>query len=274
MQDFVEGAGEAPTKAAAEFGVMHMISSTCMPGFEQVAKSVNYPKLFQLYVRGDQDWVDDNIKKAIDLNYAGICLTVDLDAYGRRERDLAKRYRTTSRQSASGFEHQMRFSWKDIDRIKTYCDLPIIIKGIATKEDAILAVEHGVEVIYVSNHGGRQLDFGLGGLKVLPEIVDAVGKDATIFFDGGIMRGTDVVKALSLGADVVGIGRLQGLAAAAGGSKAIYRMLELLELEILTCLRLLGVNDITDLNSNLLTKDDSFGTLDALSAFPLINEGY
>ena len=96
MQDFVEGAGEAPTKAASEFGVMHMISSTCMPGFEQVAKSVNYPKLFQLYVRGDQDWVDNNIKKAIDLNYAGICLTVDLDAYGRRERDLAKRYRTTS----------------------------------------------------------------------------------------------------------------------------------------------------------------------------------
>ena len=274
MQDFVEDAGEAPTKAASEFGIMHMISSTCMPGFEQVAKSVNYPKLFQLYVRGDQDWVDDNIKQAIDLNYAGICLTVDLDAYGRRERDLAKRYRTTSRQSASGFEHQMRFSWKDIDRIKTYCGLPIIIKGIATKEDAILAVEHGVEVIYVSNHGGRQLDFGLGGLKVLPEIVDAVGKNATIIFDGGIMRGTDVVKALSLGADIVGIGRLQGLAAAAGGSAAIYRMLELLELEILTCMRLLGVNHISELNNAFLTKDESFGSLDVLSAFPLINEGY
>ena len=159
MQDFVDGAGTAPTLAASEFGIMHMISSTCMPGLEEVAKSVNYPKLFQLYVRGDKDWVDNNIKSAIDHNYAGICLTVDLDAYGRRERDLAKRYRTTSRQSASGFEHQMRFSWKDIDRIKSYCDLPIIIKGIATKEDALLAVEHGVEVVYVSNHGGRPVSY-------------------------------------------------------------------------------------------------------------------
>ena len=274
MQDFVDGAGTAPTLAASEFGIMHMISSTCMPGLEEVAKSVNYPKLFQLYVRGNKDWVDDNIKNAMDHNYAGICLTVDLDAYGRRERDLAKRYRTTSRQSASGFEHQMRFSWKDIDRIKSYCHLPIIIKGIATKEDALLAVEHGVEVVYVSNHGGRQLDYGLGGLNVLPEISEAIGDNAKVFFDGGIMRGTDVVKAIALGADCVGIGRLQGFAAAAGGSKAIVRMLELLELEISTALRLLGVNSIFDLDDTYLSKDYSFGKLNALSAFPLIDEGY
>ena len=274
MQDFVDGAGTAPTLAASEFGIMHMISSTCMPGLEEVAKSVNYPKLFQLYVRGNKDWVDDNIKNAMDHNYAGICLTVDLDAYGRRERDLAKRYRTTSRQSASGFEYQMRFSWKDIDRIKSYCHLPIIIKGIATKEDALLAVEHGVEVVYVSNHGGRQLDYGLGGLNVLPEISEAIGDNAKVIFDGGIMRGTDVVKAIALGADCVGIGRLQGFAAAAGGSKAIVRMLELLELEISTALRLLGVNSIFDLDDTYLSKDYSFGKLSALSAFPLIDEGY
>ncbi len=274
MQDFVDGAGIAPTLAASEFGIMHMISSTCMPGLEEVAKSVNYPKLFQLYVRGDKNWVDNNIKSAMDHNYAGICLTVDLDAYGRRERDLAKRYRTTSRQSASGFEHQMRFSWKDIDRIKSYCDLPIIIKGIATKEDATLAVEHGVEVVYVSNHGGRQLDYGLGGLNVLPEISEAIGNKAKVIFDGGIMRGTDVLKAIALGADCVGIGRLQGFAAAAGGSKAIVRMLELLELEISTALRLLGANSIFDLNETYLSKDYSFGKLNALSAFPLIDEGY
>jgi glycolate oxidase len=274
MQDFVDGAGTAPTIAASEFGIMHMISSTCMPGLEEVAKCVNYPKLFQLYVRGDKDWVDDNIKRAIDHNYAGICLTVDLDAYGRRERDLAKRYRTTSRQSASGFEYQMRFSWKDIDRIKSYCNLPIIIKGIATKEDALLAIDHGIEVVYVSNHGGRQLDYGLGGLNVLPEISNAIGKNAKIIFDGGIMRGTDVVKAIALGADCVGIGRLQGFAAAAGGSNAIVRMLEILELEIITALRLLGVNSIFDLDETYISKDHSFGSLNALSAFPLIDEGY
>ncbi len=274
MQDFVDGAGTAPTIAASEFGVMHMISSTCMPGLEEVAKSVNYPKLFQLYVRGDKNWVDKNIKSAMDHNYAGICLTVDLDAYGRRERDLAKRYRTTSRQSASGFEHQMRFSWKDIDRIKSYCDLPIIIKGIATKEDALLAIDHGVEFIYVSNHGGRQLDYGLGGLNVLPEIVDAIGNNAKVIFDGGIMRGTDVVKAIALGADCVGIGRLQGFAAAAGGSKAIVRMLELLEIEILTTLRLLGVNSFSQLDKSYLTKDISFGSSNVFSPFPLIDEGY
>ena len=274
MQDFVEGAGIAPTIAASEFGILHMISSTCMPGLEEVAKSVNYPKLFQLYVRGDQNWVDDQIKSAIDFNYSGICLTVDLDAYGRRERDLAKRYRTTSRQSASGFEYQMRFSWKDIDRIKSYCDLPIIIKGIATKEDALLAIKHGVEIIYVSNHGGRQLDFGVGGLNVLPEIVEAVDNKAKIIFDGGIMRGTDVLKAIALGADCVGIGRLQGFAAAAGGSKAIFRMLELLETEILTGLRLLGLNSLSELDHNYLSKDYAFDSKDVLSAFPLIDEGY
>ena len=248
-----------------------MISSTCKPGLEEVAKSVNYPKLFQLYVRGDQNWVDDQIKSAIDCKYAGICLTVDLDAYGRRERDLAKRYRTTSRQSATGFEYQMRFSWKDIDRIKSYCDLPIIIKGIATKEDAMLALEHGVEIIYVSNHGGRQLDFGVGGLNVLPEIVEAVKNKAKIIFDGGIMRGTDVLKAIALGADCVGIGRLQ---AAAGGSKAIFRMLELLEIEILTGLRLLGLNSLSGLDNTYLSKDYAFDTKSVLSAFPLIDEGY
>ena len=274
MQDFVEGAGVAPTLAASEFGVMHMISSTCMPGLEEVAKSVFYPKCFQLYIRGNHYWVDENIKLAMEHGYNSICLTVDLDAYGRRERDLAKRYRTTSRQSASGFEYQMRFSWDDIDRIKSYCDLPIIIKGIASKEDALLAIDHGVEMIYVSNHGGRQLDYGIGGLNVLPEIVDAVENKAKIIFDGGIMRGTDVVKAIALGADFVGIGRLQGFAAAAGGSKAIVRMLELLELEILTTTRLLGVNRLSDLDETYLGKDYSFGDSDVLSSFPLIGEGY
>ena len=254
MQDFVEGAGVAPTIAASEFGILHMISSTCMPGLEEVAKSVNYPKLFQLYVRGDQNWVDDQIKSAIDFNYAGICLTVDLDAYGRRERDLAKRYRTTSRQSASGFEYQMRFSWKDIDRIKSYCDLPIIIKGIATKEDALLAIKHGVEIIYVSNHGGRQLDSMPSPIEILYHVKKQVKNKCKLIFDTGIRSGEDIVKAYSLGADFVMIGRPALMAIAAFEKKGLYEMVNLLNHESKLTMAQLGEIKISNLSNGILNK--------------------
>ena len=119
-----------------------------------------------------------------------------------------------------------------------------------------------------------KLYFSIIEAKQLAANAEKKYSNAKIIFDGGIMRGTDVVKAIALGADCVGIGRLQGLAAAAGGTKAIVRMLELLELEILTALRLIGVNSIFDLDKTYLSKDNSFGNLNALSAFPLIGEGY
>ena len=274
MQDFVESAGIAPTRAAARFGILHMLSSSCSPGLEKVARSIEYPKIFQLYVRGDKNWVDDHIRMAIQEGYIAFCFTVDLDAYGRRERDLAKRYRSTARRTATGPEHQMRFSWDDVKRIKDTFDIPLIIKGIATVEDAEMAVVNGIEAVYVSNHGGRQLDHGLGGASLLPEIVSAIKGKAKIIFDGGIMRGTDVIKGIALGADAVGIGRLQGLAAGANGEPGIFRMLEILETEIQICLRLLGVNRLSDLNSSYLRECEPLGENDHLSAFPLIKEGY
>ena len=99
--------------------------------------------------------------------------------------------------------YQARFNWKDIDRIKKLSKIPVILKGIATHEDASLAIEHGVDCVYVSNHGGRQLDQGVGSIEVLPEVVEAVKGRAKIMVDGSITRGTDVVKALILGADAV-----------------------------------------------------------------------
>ena len=274
MQDFVKGGAMASTLSAERNNILHMLSSTWSGGVDLIGNAVDYPKLYQLYIRGNQAWVDTQIQKAIDNGFIALCLTVDLDAYGRRERDLLKRYKTTSRKTAVDPEFQMRFSWKDIERIRNKFKIPLILKGIATKEDAKLAIEYGIDVIYISNHGGRQLDYGLGGCDLIYEISKTVNKKAKIFFDGGILRGTDVVKSLALGADLVGIGRLQCYAAAAGGKEALDRMIEILHDEIQICMRLLGVTNFEELTPDYLIKDTVVSHPTLTSSFPLIDEGY
>jgi glycolate oxidase len=199
-----------------------MLSSVCNPGLEATAAAAadNY-RIFQLYVRGDDAWVDDHVKRAKDNGYSAFCLTVDTATYSRRERDLLKRFVKPWRTRASGFDYQAGLSWDHVKRFKDTHDIPLILKGIATAEDATLACEHGVDVVYVSNHGGRQLDHGRGSMDVLPEVVDAVGGRASIMVDGGFMRGTDVAKAIAMGADCVGIGRLECLGLAAAGTPGL-----------------------------------------------------
>jgi glycolate oxidase len=274
LQDIVAGGGAAPTRAAAAFGVLHMLSSACAPGLEAVAACNDHPKIFQLYVRGDTAWVDDHVARAIASRYIALCLTIDLDYYGRRERDLAKRYATTSRQTNPADHFQARFSWADVARLKAKFDIPFILKGIATAEDARIALEHGIEAIYVSNHGGRQLDHGKGAIAVLPEIVEAVAGRAEIIVDGGFMRGTDIVKAIALGAHAVGLGRLQGLALGAGGEAALVRALELLQDEVTRCLGLLGVTSLAELGPSFVTPVQPLVRPWLDSAFPLLKEGY
>lgn len=274
LQDLIPEGATVPTRAAAEFGCLHMLSSVAMPGLEKVAEAVDYPKLFQLYIRGDTQWVDDIIARAVAYGYAGICLTVDRANYGRRERNLAKGHQPTSRRASPTEIHQARFSWADVERIRGNIDGPLLLKGIGTIDDALLALEHGVDGIYVSNHGGRQLDHGKGSVEILPGIVDAVAGRATILVDGGIMRGTDVVKAIALGANAVGIGRLQGLAGAAAGRAGILRMLEIMEEEIRNCLGLLGVASMADLSRAYIEPATPLPRTGMDSVFPLLNEGY
>jgi glycolate oxidase len=274
LQDFVDGGGEAPTRAAAMFGVLHMLSSATAPGLEAVAACNDHPKIFQLYVRGDAAWVEDHIARAAASGYIALCLTVDLDYYGRRERDLAKRYQTTSRRSPPADHFQARFSWGDVARLKAKLKLPFILKGIATAEDTRMAVEHGIEAVYVSNHGGRQLDHGKGGVAVLPEVVEAAAGRAEVFVDGGFLRGADIVKAMALGATAVGIGRLQGLALAAGGEAGLVRALELLEDEVTRCLGLLGVTSFAELSPGFVAAVAPIARPWLDSAFPLLKEGY
>jgi isopentenyl diphosphate isomerase/L-lactate dehydrogenase-like FMN-dependent dehydrogenase len=274
MQDIIAEGGVAPTRAAARTGVIHMLSSVCAPGMEEVARAADHPKFFQLYVRGDKQWVDETLKKAMACGYRGICLTVDRANYGRRERDLAKGHRPTSRQGAASESFQAAFNWSDIDRIRSYVDVPLILKGIATAEDAEIAVERGVDCIYVSNHGGRQLDHSQASIAVLPEIVVAVAGRAEIIVDGAIMRGTDVLKALALGATAVGLGRLQGIALGAGGEDAVVRMIEIIESEIRCAMALLGVARISELNTRHLAPAEPLASHWLESAFPLMREGY
>ncbi|GAB4236950.1 MAG: alpha-hydroxy acid oxidase [Methyloligellaceae bacterium] len=274
LQDLVEGGGTVPTRAAARFGCLHMLSSVCAPGLEEVARAADHPKIFQIYVRGDAQWVDELVAQALDNGYCAICFTVDLDYYGRRERDKAKRYKPTARRHGVAHHYQRAFNWRDMERIRAKFDCPLIIKGISTAEDAVMAADLGIECIYVSNHGGRQLDHCIGSLEAMPEIVSALQGRARVVVDGGFMRGSDIVKAMALGADAVGLGRLQGLAAAAAGEAGIVRMLELLKEEVEGTLGMLGVTSWEELTPEHVARAEPLHPRWTHPAFPLLDEGY
>jgi isopentenyl diphosphate isomerase/L-lactate dehydrogenase-like FMN-dependent dehydrogenase len=259
-------------RATGKFGAAHMLSSVSEPGLEKVAEAApDALRIFQLYVRGDDAYVEDWVSRAIANRYAAFCLTVDTAHYSRRERDIAKRYVRESRARSTGGDYQKGLEWRTVKLIKDKFKIPLILKGIATAEDALIALDHGVEWIYVSNHGGRQLDHGRGAMHVLPEIVDAVKGRARIMVDGGICRGSDVVKAIASGADMVGIGRMQCWALAAAGETGVGRLLELLEDEVIRTLGLLGVTSFAELGKSMLHPATPANAPSVFSAFPLLD---
>jgi isopentenyl diphosphate isomerase/L-lactate dehydrogenase-like FMN-dependent dehydrogenase len=267
-----ENAAASVTRGVGRFGAAHMLSSVSEPGLEKVAEAApDALRMYQLYVRGDDAFVEDCVSRAIANKYAAFCLTVDTAHYSRRERDIAKRYVRASRLRATGGDFQKGLEWRTVKLIKDKYKIPLVIKGIATAEDAAIALDHGVDWIYVSNHGGRQLDHGRGSMQVLPEIVDAVKGRAKIMVDGSFCRGTDIVKAIASGADLVGIGRLQCWALAAGGETGILRMLELLEDEVIRCLGLLGVTKFSELDKSYLHQAAPTNMPHVFSAFPLLD---
>jgi isopentenyl diphosphate isomerase/L-lactate dehydrogenase-like FMN-dependent dehydrogenase len=225
-------------------------------------------RMFQLYVRGDAAWVDDHVARAIANKYSVFCLTVDTAHYSRRERDIAKRHITGGRRRAAGREFQEALDWKTVERIKSKFKIPLAIKGIATAEDAKLCLDHGVDFVFVSNHGGRQLDHGRGSTDVLPEVVEAVAGRAKIIIDGGFYRGSDIVKAKAIGADLIGLGRMQCYGLAAGGQAGIVRMLELLEDEVIRSMGLLGATSYAKLDSSMLHVAAATNVPGVFSAFP------
>jgi isopentenyl diphosphate isomerase/L-lactate dehydrogenase-like FMN-dependent dehydrogenase len=269
------GGGVTVARGAALAGVPFYLSSVTESGLEAVAAAASGPKVFQLYVRGDDAWVDEHVRRAIACGYDAFCLTVDTAHYSRRERDIANRFAKPWRAQSPGMEFQAALNWDNVRRFKDKHAIPLILKGIATAEDAALACDLGVDGIYVSNHGGRQLDHGLGALDLLAEIVPAVAGRAHITVDGGFYRGTDVVKAIALGADTVGIGRLYCYGHAAAGMEGIARVIDLLAIEVVECLGLMGLSDFAGLDGSYLRAAELATPPNALpgalSAFPLLN---
>ena len=254
LQAFDPQAGIASTKAAAEFGTIHVLSSVTDPTLEETAAAANNPKIFQLYVRGNLEWLGDIIDRVKEAGYSAFCVTVDTAHYSRRERPMLHDYVPPARREQSDRSYQAALTWETVDKIREMAGMPFMLKGIATVEDAVLAVEHGVDVIWVSNHGGRQLDHGLGTMDMLPDIIEAVDGKADIILDGGVQRGGDVLKAIALGAKAVAIGKLQGWGLAADGTAGVVRVLEILEDEIICAMSLMGVTSIDQLSPAYVCK--------------------
>ena len=265
------GGGATIARGAGMAGVPFYLSSVTNLTLEEVAEAAAGPKVFQLYVRGDDAFVDDHATRAIAAGYDAFCITVDSAIYSRRERDIANRFTKPWRAQNTGMNYQASLNWDNIRRFKDVHKVKLILKGIATAEDAEIACAMGVEAIYVTNHGGRQLDHGVGAMDVLPEVIQAVGGRAQVFVDGGFSRGTDVVKAIAMGADMVGIGRLYVYGYAAAGAEGIARVIELLDIEIAECLGLLGLTSFAGLDRTYLRTAEPVTEPGALSAFPLLS---
>ena len=228
----------ATARGAAAAETIMCLSTLSTVGLEEVAEAaLDGKRWFQLYWGPDRTKVQDLLARAETAGYRAIVVTVDLPEVGRRERDLRTGFETPA--SLSDVTDDS-LTWRDLEWLRAQTTLPVLVKGILTGEDAVLATEAGVEGIVVSNHGGRQLDGVAASLDALPEVVEAVGERTVVLMDGGVRRGTDVVKALALGAQAVLVGRAALYGLAVDGAGGVERVLTMLRDEVELALALCG----------------------------------
>ncbi len=238
-------------RGASQGDTLQFLSGASGWTVEDVAEAGPGPKMFQLYHHGDRAWVADLLQRVEASGYHAVVLTVDVQVYGRRERDIVHRY--SPRQAMSHApnprgpdqSYPERLTWDDVAWLKKTTRLPVGLKGIMTALDGRRAVEAGVELVWVSNHGGRQLDHTQASLDALPAVVDAVAGAAAVVVDGGFNRGTAVLKGLALGADVVALGRTVLWGLAADGAAGVACALGILRRELRTTMALCGQTSVT-----------------------------
>ncbi|KAG8196050.1 hypothetical protein JTE90_007798 [Oedothorax gibbosus] len=288
MQRMAHPDGEIATaKGAAEEGVIMILSTLSTTSIEDVAKAAPVAtRWLQLYIYKDRKTTSNLVQRAERAGFSAIVLTVDTPIFGNRLADARNKFAppphlrlanfdatdaksVVSSQSETGSNLSIyinsmfdpSLTWKDIKWLKQITSLPIIVKGVLTAEDAVLAVENGVSGILVSNHGARQLDGVPAAIEALPEVVRAVANRCEVYMDGGVRTGTDILKALALGAKMVFIGRpiLWGLAHS--GEDGVKRVLQMLKQEFDHGLALLGCSSIKDIKPSMVVRKEYYSKL-------------
>jgi 4-hydroxymandelate oxidase len=276
IQRMAHSDGEAAAyRGATDAGIAYCLSTLSSVSIEDVAASASGVRWFQLYMHPERAVSAAFVERAVDAGYSAIVLTVDLPKTGRRERDIynafslpeglsyanldGRRNQATAEgpdpfaQNVNAHTHPA-LSWGDLEWLVAKTSLPVILKGVVRPDDAHHAVEAGARGLIVSNHGGRQLDYAIASIDALPDVVAAVGGQVPVLVDGGIRRGTDVLKALCLGASGVLIGRPYLWALAVGGADGVRRMLAMLREEMEVSMSLLGACRLAELSQDLVTR--------------------
>eukprot|EP00188_Purpureofilum_apyrenoidigerum_P003356 Plantae.Rhodophyta-Purpureofilum_apyrenoidigerum.ctg34837.p1 GENE.Plantae.Rhodophyta-Purpureofilum_apyrenoidigerum.ctg34837~~Plantae.Rhodophyta-Purpureofilum_apyrenoidigerum.ctg34837.p1 ORF type:complete len:429 (+),score=73.99 Plantae.Rhodophyta-Purpureofilum_apyrenoidigerum.ctg34837:117-1289(+) len=291
MQRMAHPEGElATSRAVAKAGTIMGLSSWSTTPLEDVAKEApGAPRWFQLYVYKDREVTKQLVQRAEAAGYKAIALTVDTPRLGRREADIKNQFslpphltmanftnvkqKGMKNQGGSGLAAYVAslidrsLSWKDIDWLKSITKMPILAKGVVTAEDTVLAIQHGCAGIIVSNHGARQLDGVVSTIDALEEVVQAAQGRVPVFVDSGVRRGTDIVKALALGAKGVMIGRPVVWGLSVAGEAGVSYVLDLLKNEFDLAMSLCGCVKVSDITRDMVIRD-SFAPYDVRRTLP------
>ena len=277
LQKMAHPDGELATAAAAgAAGTIMILSTLATSSIEEVMKVATGALWFQLYVYKDRGVTRSLVERAEAAGYRAIVLTVDTPMLGCREADMRNRFQIPEGLSLKNLSeahldkspkdvdesglfayarmlHDPSLSWKDLDWLRSITRLPVLVKGVVRPDDAMRAVQAGVAGIIVSNHGGRQLDTAPATISVLADIVEAVDGRVDVLVDGGVRRGTDVIKALALGAKAVLVGRPVVWGLAVDGENGVRRVLELLRGELDLAMALCGCSSIRTISRDLIS---------------------
>ena len=265
----IRGTGAAKT-------IMVVSTNSSYP-IDKIGSAATFPFWFQLYTGPDRDTTREKVERAVAAGAKAVCLTVDGQYLSHRERLLRDRLTSMGPPSGSAAASQQpgrrrtaqappnkyrlqptfqaELTWSFVDELRGYAKVPVLIKGILTAEDAKLAIEHGAAGIVVSNHGGRYLEYAPSTIEVLPEIVNAVQGKIPVLMDGGVRRGTDVLKALAIGAKAVLIGRPPLWGLGAFGQAGVSRVLEMLQTELALAMGLSGCPNLASIDRSLIHYD-------------------